>query len=43
VTGIVPKMAIRFASFEQYKRLLAGKSGKPSVSGTFFGPSRRPW
>lgn len=37
VTGIVPKMAIRFASYEQYKRLLAGKDGKTGLSGTFFG------
>lgn len=28
LTGIVPKMAIRFSSFEWYKTLLAGKEGK---------------
>ena len=29
LTGIVPKMAIRFTSFEWYKQLLAGGPGKP--------------
>lgn len=38
MTGITPKMAIRFASFEQYKALLANKeTGKTSSSGIFFG------
>lgn len=38
VTGIVPKMAIRFASFEQYKGLLASKeTGKTTSSGIFLG------
>ncbi|GAA5930302.1 hypothetical protein JCM3775_004356 [Rhodotorula graminis] len=37
VTGIVPKMAIRFASFEQYKALLANKeTGKTSGTAIFF-------
>ncbi|GAA5960280.1 hypothetical protein JCM8115_002569 [Rhodotorula mucilaginosa] len=37
VTGIVPKMAIRFASFEQYKGLLASKeTGKTTSSGIFL-------
>ncbi|KAL7920904.1 mitochondrial carrier [Trichoderma austrokoningii] len=37
LTGIVPKMAIRFTSFEWYKQLLADKStGTVSGSGTFF-------
>lgn len=37
VTGIVPKMAIRFASFEQYKDFLADKhTGKTSASGIFL-------
>ncbi|CAJ2509742.1 Uu.00g056420.m01.CDS01 [Anthostomella pinea] len=36
LTGIVPKMAIRFTSFEFYKQSLASKStGKISGSGTF--------
>lgn len=40
VTGIVPKMAIRFASFEQYKALLANKeTGKTSGTAIFFGAS----
>jgi hypothetical protein len=28
--GIVPKMAVRFSSFEAYKDLLAGPDGKVS-------------
>ncbi|KAI0430355.1 mitochondrial carrier [Xylaria sp. FL1042] len=37
LTGIVPKMAIRFTSFEAYKQLLAEKStGTVSGSGTFM-------
>ncbi|BGP36223.1 Mitochondrial succinate-fumarate transporter [Rhodotorula kratochvilovae] len=37
VTGIVPKMAIRFASFEQYKHFLANKeTGKTSSTAIFF-------
>ncbi|GAA6047514.1 hypothetical protein JCM3770_005784 [Rhodotorula araucariae] len=37
VTGIVPKMAIRFASFEQYKHFLANKeTGKTSGTAIFF-------
>ena len=40
VTGIVPKMAIRFSSFESYKKLLANKeTGVVSGQGTFFGTS----
>ena len=36
LTGIVPKMAIRFTSFESYKQLLADKNtGMISSSGTF--------
>jgi solute carrier family 25 (mitochondrial citrate transporter), member 1 len=34
--GIVPKMAVRFSSFEKYKELLAGPDGKVSQVGTFF-------
>ncbi|KAJ1992839.1 Mitochondrial succinate-fumarate transporter [Dimargaris cristalligena] len=35
--GIVPKMAIRFSSFEYYKSLLANpETGKPSMGGVFF-------
>lgn len=38
LAGIVPKMAIRFASFEAYKGWLADKeTGKTSVSGIFLG------
>lgn len=38
VTGIVPKMAIRFTSFEQYKILLRNKeSGEVSPQATFLG------
>ena len=39
LTGIVPKMAIRFTSYESYKRMLAGQDGKVSGTGTFFGTS----
>jgi hypothetical protein len=31
VCGIIPKMAIRFSSFEYYKQLLADESGKVST------------
>jgi hypothetical protein len=38
VSGIVPKMAIRFASFEAYKGYLADKTtGKTSSTGVFLG------
>ena len=37
VTGIVPKMAIRFTSYEWYKQLLANKDGIVSGEATFFG------
>ncbi|SPO01003.1 probable succinate-fumarate transporter [Cephalotrichum gorgonifer] len=36
VTGIVPKMAIRFTSFEAYKQALADSTGKVSGKATFF-------
>ncbi|KAJ2856522.1 Mitochondrial succinate-fumarate transporter [Coemansia erecta] len=36
VTGIVPKMAIRFSSFELYKSLLADAEGKVSTAGVFL-------
>jgi solute carrier family 25 citrate transporter 1 len=44
VTGIVPKMAIRFTSFEAYKKALANKetgvvSGQATFLGTFFSGS----
>lgn len=43
VSGIVPKMAIRFASFEQYKGLLANKqTGKTGSGGIFLGKLRPP-
>lgn len=38
LSGIVPKMAIRFASFEAYKGWLADKStGKTSTGSVFIG------
>ena len=38
LTGIVPKMAIRFTSYEWYKQLLANKeTGSVSGHATFFG------
>lgn len=38
ITGIVPKMAIRFTSFEAYKKALANKeTGVVSGQATFFG------
>ena len=37
LTGIVPKMAIRFTSFEKYKQALADDSGKVSTKATFVG------
>ena len=38
ITGIVPKMAIRFTSYEWYKQKLANKStGAVSGQATFFG------
>ncbi|KAJ2515266.1 Mitochondrial succinate-fumarate transporter [Coemansia sp. RSA 1939] len=36
VTGIVPKMAIRFSSFELYKSWLADADGKVSTSAVFL-------
>ncbi|PSK51698.1 Succinate/fumarate mitochondrial transporter [Elsinoe australis] len=36
VTGIVPKMAIRFTSYEWYKQLLANSDGSVSSRGTFL-------
>ncbi len=38
LTGIVPKMAIRFTSFEAYKKMLANKeTGTVSGQSTFLG------
>ena len=37
VTGIVPKMAIRFTSFESYKQMLADDKGIVSGRATFLG------
>ena len=37
LTGIVPKMAIRFTSYEWYKQLLASKDGSVSGKSTFMG------
>lgn len=36
LSGIIPKMAIRFSSFEMYKSLLADETGKVSTTATFF-------
>ncbi len=36
ITGIVPKMAIRFTSYEWYKQLLADKNGAVSSRATFL-------
>ena len=43
VTGIVPKMAIRFTSYEWYKQLLASKDGRVSGEATFFGEGPCCW
>ena len=37
ITGIVPKMAIRFTSYEWYKQLLADEDGVVSGQATFSG------
>lgn len=37
VSGIVPKMAIRFSSFELYKSWMADEAGKVSTSAVFLG------
>ena len=43
LSGIVPKMAIRFASFEKYKAWLADKeTGKTSLGSIFLGASTSP-
>ena len=36
LTGIVPKMAIRFTSYEWYKQMLAGKDGQVKGSANFM-------
>ncbi|KAI9659419.1 MAG: Mitochondrial succinate-fumarate transporter [Bathelium mastoideum] len=36
LTGIIPKMAIRFTSYEKYKQLLANKEGEVSGRATFL-------
>lgn len=36
MTGIIPKMAIRFTSYEQYKQLMAGESGTISGGANFL-------
>lgn len=41
ITGIVPKMAIRFTSFEAYKKMLANEeTGAVSGQAIFLGMSR---
>ena len=43
LAGIVPKMAIRFASFERYKAWLADpRTGATSVGAIFVGAPSRP-
>jgi solute carrier family 25 citrate transporter 1 len=37
VSGIVPKMAIRFSSFELYKSWMADVEGNVSTSAVFLG------
>jgi solute carrier family 25 citrate transporter 1 len=37
LTGIVPKMAIRFTSYEWYKQMLADKEGNVNSKSTFMG------
>jgi len=37
LTGIVPKMAIRFTSYEKYKQFLADKNGLVTSRSTFLG------
>lgn len=39
MSGIVPKMAIRFTSYEWYKQMLADKDGIVSSKATFLGIS----
>ena len=39
LTGIIPKMAIRFTSYEKYKQFLANKEGEVSGQATFLGES----
>ena len=42
LTGIVPKMAIRFTSYEWYKQMLADEQGMVSGRATFLGTSTLP-
>ena len=37
LTGIVPKMAIRFTSYEWYKQMLADQNGLVTSKSTFMG------
>jgi hypothetical protein len=39
MTGIVPKMATRFTSYEWYKQMLADKEGNVNAKSTFTGTS----
>lgn len=45
LTGIIPKMAIRFTSYEWYKQLLAKPDGSVTGASTFLGkfPIRSLW
>lgn len=42
LTGIVPKMAIRFTSYDWYKQALADKDGRVSSKSTFMGRLNSP-
>lgn len=42
LTGIVPKMAIRFTSYEWYKQMLADKEGNVNSKSTFAGMCNTP-
>jgi solute carrier family 25 citrate transporter 1 len=42
LTGIVPKMATRFTSYEYYKQLLADPEGNVSSKSTFLGTVNLP-
>lgn len=42
MSGIVPKMAIRFTSYEWYKQLLVGSSGTVGSKATFVGKELSP-
>ena len=43
LTGIVPKMAIRFTAYEWYKQALADQNGAVTSSKTFLGECKSFW